>query len=52
MSDQNKQTSQESSQITDNNASPFADLKPAEIPTEIHIFSYQGEKKIRGKENK
>ncbi len=27
---------------------PFGNLKPAEIPTRLHTFSYQGGKKDRG----
>ena len=41
-SEDNKQESKPVPQQTEKQANPFGNLKPAEIPTRLHTFSYQG----------
>ena len=44
-SEDNKQESNPVPQQTEKQANPFGNLKPAEIPTRLHTFSYQGGEK-------
>lgn len=50
MSEENKQISKSESQSTKTQPSPFANLKPAEIPVKFHTFSYQGKSGESNKE--
>ena len=51
MSEDNKQESKPVPQQTEKQANPFANLMPAEIPTRLHTFSYQGGEKEKDKGN-
>lgn len=52
MNNDAKKEPQEITKPSGNNDNPFKDLKPAEIPTAIHKFSYEGDKETREKKNK
>ena len=51
MSEDNKQEAKPVPQQTEKQANPFGNLNPAEIPTRLHTFSYQGGEKEKEKGN-
>ena len=51
MSEDNKQEAKLVPQQTEKQANPFGNLNPAEIPTRLHTFSYQGSEKEKEKGN-
>ena len=51
MNEENKQETKPMPQQMNTQTSPFGNLKPAEIPTKLHTFSYHGECEKRDKGN-
>ena len=51
MSEENKNTTQSASTNKEKQANPFGNLHPAEIPTKLHTFSYNGKIEKRDKHN-
>ncbi len=50
MSDENKNAQQSTAQSKEKPVNPFGNLNPAEIPTELHTYSYNGKSEKRKKE--